>query len=396
MSISPNSSPAMRPISAMHLKTASAPGSGSVTPLHLAQLPSGGATTLPTSCVAAAVAASAGVAGGSGTGPGSGLSCPGGASRSYARAPTQRPYQSPLVARGATLLGNALRDVDGDTKKFGDLVANLVERRALLTRGGDALAHVDERIGARSAGGSLGGSWETERAELIVDIPVWSPGCFQDLSTLHALRDTTLCHTHALLAYLLREHSIPASYRLLARSAIGSGSSPSPHGWGCIRLAPTVTTSPVVPKVELKPKYRRTSFVYEGEREKRATTAHIENRPVTGVAGLGLVPTHDIPSIGETMAKPKPKRTQVDRAHGNVTRTPEWTFEHALADESDEEDEDVHVSLKEGYRSGSASDDEDEEECADVIVARELDRRGAKEGSAFLMTLFGGPALILT
>lgn len=284
-----------------------------------------------------------------------------------------------------------------------------------MTRGGvgEALANVDERIGARSAGGSLGGSWETERAELIVDIPVWSPGCFQgkwarrdrprfeieieieveviaalvltltsllDLSTLHALRDTTLCHTHALLAYLLREHSIPASYRLLARSAIGSGSSPSPHGWGCIRLAPTVTTSPVVPKVELKPKYRRTSFVYEGEREKRATTSHIENRPVTGVAGLGLVPTNDIPSIGETMAKPrpKPKRAQVDRAH--VTRTPEWTFEHALADESDDEDEDVHVSLKEGYRSGSASDDEDEEECADVIVARELDRRGAKEG----------------
>jgi hypothetical protein len=132
----------------------------------------------------------------------------------------------------------------------------------------------------------------------------------------------------------------------------------------------------------LKPKYRRTSFVYEGEREKRVTTSHIENRPVTGVAGLGLVPTHDIPSIGETMAKPKPKRAQVDRAHGNghVTRTPEWTFEHALADESDEEDEDVHVSLKEGYRSGSASDEEDEEECADVIVARELDRRGAKEG----------------
>lgn len=210
-----------------------------------------------------------------------------------------------------------------------------------------------------------------------------------DLSTLHALRDTTLCHTHALLAYLLREHSIPASYRLLARSAIGSGSSPSPHGWGCIRLAPTVTTSPVVPKVELKPKYRRTSFVYEGTQEKRATgsTSHIENRPVAGVAGLGLVPTNDIPSIGETMAKQKPKQQQSQKSpshhvHVNVNRTPEWTFEHALADESDDDDhdDDVHVSLKEGYRSGSASDDEDEEECADVIVARELDRRGAKEG----------------
>jgi hypothetical protein len=31
----------------------------------------------------------------------------------------------------------------------------------------------------RSLGPSLAGSFENERAELLVDIPVWSPGCFQ-------------------------------------------------------------------------------------------------------------------------------------------------------------------------------------------------------------------------
>jgi len=38
------------------------------------------------------------------------------------------------------------------------------------------------------------------------------------------------------------------------------------------------------------------------------------------------------------------------------------------------------VDLKEGYRSSGGSDDEGEEECADVLVAREVKKRGAKEG----------------
>jgi hypothetical protein len=38
------------------------------------------------------------------------------------------------------------------------------------------------------------------------------------------------------------------------------------------------------------------------------------------------------------------------------------------------------VELKEGYRSSGNSDDEGEDECADVLVAREVEKRGAKEG----------------
>ena len=79
-----------------------------------------------------------------------------------------------------------------------------------------------------------------------------------DLSTLHALRDTTLTHTHSLLSFFLQTHSIPASYRLLARSSTSQSS-----GWGCIRLAPSAPSSPASPKSELRPKVRRSSLVTE-------------------------------------------------------------------------------------------------------------------------------------
>jgi lactate dehydrogenase-like 2-hydroxyacid dehydrogenase len=51
--------------------------------------------------------------------------------------------------------------------------------------------------------------------------------------------------------------------------------------------------------------------------------------------------------------------------------------EHAIVDEDDEDE--VEVKLKDGYISGTASD-VDEEETADEIIMKELDRRGAKEG----------------
>lgn len=54
-------------------------------------------------------------------------------------------------------------------------------------------------------------------------------------------------------------------------------------------------------------------------------------------------------------------------------------MDHAIADEDEEEE--VQVELKEGYRQGTlSSDDEEEEECADVLVAREVEKRGTKEG----------------
>jgi hypothetical protein len=70
-------------------------------------------------------------------------------------------------------------------------------------------------------------------------------------------------------------------------------------------------------------------------------------------------------------------------------------FENAIADE----DEEIRVRLRDGFRSAPhsnrGSEDEDEEENADVLVAQEIEKRHAKEGSVFLMTLFGHPALIL-
>lgn len=108
-------------------------------------------------------------------------------SRSYARAPPVRPYGSSLNSRTRA----ATADPTGDTKQFGDLVASMVEERTRRGRRGqtpdseqdnDNDHDGNERRGGRvikSVGGSLAGSWEKERAELIVDVPVWSPGCFQ-------------------------------------------------------------------------------------------------------------------------------------------------------------------------------------------------------------------------
>ncbi|WVQ82038.1 hypothetical protein IAT38_004166 [Cryptococcus sp. DSM 104549] len=294
--------------------------------------------------------------------------------RSFARQPQARPYQSPLLAR--QMAGKA-RQMDPDTKRFAELVVGMMGDR--LARAGAGAGHnekglvemienvklegavdVKQTRPAVPRKASLAGSWEAEKAELIVDIPVWSPGCFQDLSTLHTLRDKTLSHTHALLAHLLNTHSTPATYRLLARSAVAPGptSSPFHHGWGCIRLAPSSISGDEGKPRELKAKVRRASLV---------------------------------------------------RAHSHqphVPRPEDLSHESVLLD-SDEED--AHdraaagepVRLRQGFWSGSGgsvsgSEDEDEEECADVVVGREVEKRGGKEGTVFLMTLFGQPALILT
>lgn len=72
------------------------------------------------------------------------------------------------------------------------------------------------------------------------------------------------------------------------------------------------------------------------------------------------------------------------------------SHEHAIADGSDDDDDDKEdvnggrggrprvVELKEGYGSASGSDTEDDEESADILVAKEVERRGAKEGSVFV------------
>ena len=63
-------------------------------------------------------------------------------------------------------------------------MAHMVEDRSRRGRKGDDLQM--DGIEETKGGGSLSGSWEKERAELIVDVPVWSPGCFQGTLSLRA------------------------------------------------------------------------------------------------------------------------------------------------------------------------------------------------------------------
>lgn len=61
--------------------------------------------------------------------------------------------------------------------------------------------------------------------------------------------------------------------------------------------------------------------------------------------------------------------------------SPTLAMEQAIADDDDEdEDEDKDVRLKPGYLSGSASDEDDDDVSADDLIAREVEKRGGKEG----------------
>ncbi|AFR95778.1 hypothetical protein C343_03884 [Cryptococcus neoformans C23] len=291
--------------------------------------------------------------------------------RSFARGPQARPYGPPMLRK---------KELDGDTKRFAELVVETVDERRLSLassspvsrgrklEGEKGLIEMVENVslqeahhGARNIerrgtqGRMMSGSWEAERADLIVDYPVWSPGCFQDLSTLQSLREKTLSHIHLLLSHLQNAHHIHATYRLLARSAVSCPvSNPSPfyHGWGCIRLAPCASQE----YGRAGAKVRRASLVHSGRPSSFSPERKMSDSAV------------------------------VDSDDEDVS--PQMSPRAAAAE----------IKLREGFWSGSASgsEDEDEEEVADVIVAREIEKRGGKEGMAFLMTLFGQPAIILT
>ncbi|KAL1409061.1 hypothetical protein Q8F55_005885 [Vanrija albida] len=233
---------------------------------------------------------------------------------------TQRPYFSPRLQRSRS---RPRGEVGMSSLAFAESVMRVVNaRRARAAVLGMSPA---------SPGGTL-----RETVEFAVDVPVWSAGCFSDLSTLHALRDKTLAHVHGLINHLAEQHSVHATYKLLARR-------PLSVGWGCIRLVPSslddVTGRPCQHN-------RRTSFV-------------------------------------------KPEGSLDAPAPSSPRRPLSMSFEHAIADEPEEE---VEVSVKTGY--SHANDEEDEEE-ADAVIKAEVDKRGAKEGQTFVMVIHGMESLIL-
>jgi hypothetical protein len=202
----PNSSPSLRP--------KANPGSqaaGNITPISLASLAQ---ATANLSCSApepsSSISTNSSSSGAAGTGAGTGAGAPTPQHRSYARAPQVRPYQSPMMSRGAGGISgqggrqNTDKAVQGDTKKFGELVVKLIgERSARMSKNqGAEVVQIEDvnakvfapaptpankndmrgnspRTPGRTPAGSLAGSWEKDRVELIVDVPVWTPGCFQ-------------------------------------------------------------------------------------------------------------------------------------------------------------------------------------------------------------------------
>ena len=135
-------------------------------------------------------------------------------------------------------------------------------------------------------------------------------------------------------------------------------------GWGCIRLTPSLH-SPLEPKKELKPAVRRSSSVHEGSPGSAPLYRRTSSTAKSIGSGFGTSPK-------ASSAMPMPIKIREA-----------FESESALVID-DDDDDDEHgargqVKLMSGYRSGTGSD-EDDEESADEIVAREVERRGAKEG----------------
>lgn len=84
-----------------------------------------------------------------------------------------------------------------------------------------------------SKGWRKGVARESVRFQLLVDVPCWEPGCYTDLSTMHALRDKTLKVLHNLVDSL-HLRGVRTSYRLQTTANGGA--------WGCIRVAPFMSS----------------------------------------------------------------------------------------------------------------------------------------------------------
>lgn len=91
---------------------------------------------------------------------------------------------------------------------------------------------------------------------------------------------------------------------------------------------------------------------------------------VTAVASIKLA--KDVPSTGDLGEQGETVLLESDDA--------------VLVQTEQVEEEDEEVQLKSGYTSGTVSDDEEED--ADEVVLREIEKRGAKEGYVYSLSCF--------
>ncbi|BEI86029.1 hypothetical protein CcaverHIS002_0603160 [Cutaneotrichosporon cavernicola] len=117
----------------------------------------------------------------------------------------ERPYCSPRLARSRSR--PRPETVNAPTREFAAAVADVASQRK-------------SRMVAMGMSPVSPGGRERDALEFVVDVPVWSLGSFSDLSTMHALRDTTLAHVHTLIGHLADAHALTATYRILARRPV--------------------------------------------------------------------------------------------------------------------------------------------------------------------------------
>ncbi|KAJ9097307.1 hypothetical protein QFC21_004976 [Naganishia friedmannii] len=106
----------------------------------------------------------------------------------------------------------------------------------------------------RTAEWQKGVARDTPRFQLIVDVPLWTPGCFQDLSSMQDVRDKTLASLHTVVDNLRLRGGVRTTYRLLSTANGGS--------WGCIRVAPFMSST-----------FKHQSFINRNETKVNAPAA---------------------------------------------------------------------------------------------------------------------------
>ncbi|BEI93804.1 uncharacterized protein CcaverHIS019_0602630 [Cutaneotrichosporon cavernicola] len=235
----------------------------------------------------------------------------------------ERPYCSPRLARSRSR--PRPETVNAPTREFAAAVADVASQRK-------------SRMVAMGMSPVSPGGRERDALEFVVDVPVWSLGSFSDLSTMHALRDTTLAHVHTLIGHLADAHALTATYRILARR-------PGGYAWGSIRLA-----SSLLDGANARPS-RRTSFV-KAERSVSPRS-----------------PSFDCAFASDEDVAEEPQQKPLKPTQATPT-------------------------LVAGYQADPEEDDDDEADT-DALVRAQVEARGLVEGSAFVLSVKEQLTLVL-
>lgn len=196
---------------------------------------------------------------------------------------------------------------------------------------------------------------ESVKIQLMVDLPCWEPGCYNDLSSMHALRDKTLQALHVVVD-ALTIRGIRTTYRLHSTANGGA--------WGCIRVAPVLGSKLPLQRGQI-----------DGQ---SSTFKDKENSETTSSSITAATPASLLSIRRSTVANPGNKGVNPLSTSWNEKATGVKSVEDAKKEREREMDEKERVAKR-------------------VKKALEQDGQGiVEEYRSYLLAINGQPALVLT